>query len=549
MKNLFTQRLRSLCLPALLWLAASFSVHAQSWQWATSPSAGYGAGSVVDSAGNVYVTGRFSGTATFGATTLTSLGFTDVYVAKLTSTGTYEWAVRAGGSNADDGVGVAVGDSGNVYVTGGFSSGTATFGATTLTLLGSYDVFVAKLTPAGAWQWAVSAGGTNADFSSAVAVDSSGTVCITGGFTSLTANFGATTLTNGGDYDMFVAKLTTGGSWQSATRAGGTGFDYGSGVAVDGSGNTVVAGYFSGATATFGATTLTNAGTIAGSYDVFVAKLTAAGTWQWAVRAGGTDYDYPQRMAVDATGNVYITGGFASSTVTLGPSTLTNANPGSADVFVAKLNSSGTFQWATRAGGNAADDGIGVAVDSSGSVYVTGGFNSDSISFGATTLANANADSADVFVARLTPAGAWQWAVRAGGLGVDYGVGIVVDRSGNAYVSGYFASRTATFGPTTITNSARAGNYAIFISRVSPLPLAVADEAATPAFTLAPNPAHTAATLTGAPGSTAILLDGLGRVVRTVPLTNGAATLDMRGLVAGLYVVRCGGAARRLVVE
>lgn len=113
-------------------------------------------------------------------------------------------------------------------------------------------------------------------------------------------------------------------------------------------------------------------------------------------------------------------------------------------------------------------------------------------------------------------------------------------------VTGNFGSGTVAFGSTTITNTT--ASAAIFISYLSTA-TGLPESATTPTFALAPNPAHATATLTGANAKTATLLNALGRVVRTVSLSAGAATLDVRGLPAGLYLVRAGGAARRLVVE
>ncbi|MGH8564957.1 MAG: SBBP repeat-containing protein, partial [Gammaproteobacteria bacterium] len=246
-----------------------------------------GFGIAVDSSGNSYVTGQFNGTAIFGPgeateTTLTSAGFQDVFVAKYDSLGDLVWAKRAGGTSADDGLGIGVDSSGNSYVTGRFRD-TATFGPgeaneTMLTSVGVNDVFVAKYDSLGDLVWAKRAGGTGSlDEGFGIAVDSSGNSYVTGQFTG-TATFGPgeineTMLTSAGFSDVFVAKYDSTGALVWAKQAGGTSFDEGRGIAVDGSGNSYVTGIFRG-TATFGPgeaneTMLTSAG---GS-DVFVAKL------------------------------------------------------------------------------------------------------------------------------------------------------------------------------------------------------------------------------------------------------------------------------------
>ena len=422
------------------------------WLWAVSAggtSGDYGWGVAVDTLGNVYFTGHFMGTATFGTTTLVSVGYRDVYVAKLDTHGIWQWAVSAGGPSDDYGQAIAVDASGNVYITGDFW-GYATFGTTTLVGNGE-EVYVAKLNTAGVWQWAVSAGGTYWDRGRAVALDALGNICITGHFQG-TAMFGTTTIVSQGQWDVFVAKLNTTGVWQWAVSAGGVSYDYGESVSVDPSGNVYITGFFSGS-ATFGSTTLVSQG----GYDVFVAKLTTTGAWQWAVRAGGTSNDYGRGVAVDASGSVYITGQF-EGTVLFGTTTL--VSQGVYDVFLAKLTTTGAWQWAVRAGGTSDDFGQAVAVDTFGNVSITGHF-TGTATFGTTTLVSQG--NKDVFVAQLNATGAWQHAVSAGGPIDDFGQAVAVDTLGNIYITGHF-QQTAIFGTTTLVSQ---GIRDVFVAKLS----------------------------------------------------------------------------------
>ncbi|MCX6410212.1 MAG: hypothetical protein NT143_07230, partial [Actinobacteria bacterium] len=129
-------------------------------------------------------------------------------------------------------------------------------------------------------------------------------------------------------------------SW--ATKAGGTGNDYGNDISALPDGSSIVTGYFQG-TATFGSTTLISAG----GNDVFTAKMNADGTWAWATNAGGTGYDYGKAISALPDGSSIVTGYFAD-TATFGSTTLTSA--GIYDVFTAKMNADGTWAWATKAG-------------------------------------------------------------------------------------------------------------------------------------------------------------------------------------------------------
>jgi hypothetical protein len=153
-------------------------------------------------------------------------------------------------------------------------------------------------------------------------------------------------------------------------------------------------GHFQG-TVNFGAGNVTSAG----NRDVFVTKLNASGTHQWTTTLGGTSNDYGNGVAVDSSGNVYTTGYFAG-TVNFGAGNVTSA--GSSDVFVTKLNASGTHQWTTTFGGTSSDVGRSVAVDSSGNVYATGYFQG-TVNFGAGNVTSAG--GADVFVTKLNSSG------------------------------------------------------------------------------------------------------------------------------------------------
>jgi hypothetical protein len=286
----------------------------------------YGKSVAVDGSGNVYVTGYYAGTASFGATTLTSAGEPDVFVSKYSTGGVLQWVRQAGGTGYDVGHSVSVDGSGNVYITGYFNN-TATFGGTTLSSAGSNDVFLAKYDASGNLQWAQWGGGTSTDIGHSVAVDGSGNVYVTGLFYN-TAMFGSTMLTSAGGYDVFVAKYNSGGIPQWARRVGGADNDVGYGVAVDGSGNVYVTGQIAG-TVPFGGTTLTSAG----YYDIFIARYDGSGNEQWAQRAGGTNFDYGYGVAADVSGNVYVTG-YIQGTSSFGATTLTSA--GIADIFVAR---------------------------------------------------------------------------------------------------------------------------------------------------------------------------------------------------------------------
>ena len=306
--------------------------------WAKSAggsSLDYGNSIATDVSGNILVTGHFSSpTITFGTTTLTNAGTWNMFIVKYDTNGNVLWAKSTGGSDVDEGTSVATDGSGNVMVTGYFTDSILTFGTTTLTNLGSYDMFIVKYDAAGNIIWAKGEGGSDADGANSVATDDSGNIVVTGNFYDSTITFGTTTLTNVGNDDMFIVKYDAAGNTIWVKSAGGSTDDYSNSVVTDGSGNILVTGSFQSSTIAFGTTTLTNLG----SYDMFIVKYDAAGNIIWAKSAGGSSLDYANSIATDGSGNVLVTGSFFSSTISFGTITLTNASVVNSNVFIAKIN-------------------------------------------------------------------------------------------------------------------------------------------------------------------------------------------------------------------
>jgi hypothetical protein len=362
----------------------------------------------------------------------------------------WQWAQHAGGVDWDAGTSVAVDASGHLYVTGYFTD-TATFGGFTLQSISGRAIFVARYSPEGAVQWARQAGGVFYDEGLAIAVDADGNAYVTGYFIE-GATFGTLTLPGSGHADVFVAKYAPDGDLLWARQAGGSRWDHGAAIAVDASGHVYVTGTFT-ASATFGAFSLESTGL----GDVFIARYSPAGELLWVRQAGGPDPDVGMGIAVDAEGNVYVTGEFGS-TAQFGPFTLVSA--GGSDVFVAKYSPEGEVLWARRAGGWASAMGRDVAVDAAGHVYITGEF-IDQADFDAHVLVGAGYK--DVFLAKYSSEGEVLWARNAGGTFEDVGNALALDGAGNVYVAGYFQG-AAAFGALTLT-SAVAGD--VFVAKYS----------------------------------------------------------------------------------
>jgi len=365
--------------PALPLLA---SAQAPAWNQAFSPYPG--APSTATSAvramalgsdGARYIAGSFAGTARFGTINLTSAGSDDGFIAAQAANGTWLWAVQVGGTGSESVNGIALDSNGNVIVAGGFA-GSITLGATALTSIGGSDGFVGALNSSGAWQWARRGGGIIDDAMGAVAVDGSNNVYVVGtGWGNQT--FTATALTvAGSNYDGYVGKLNSSGAWQWISGTGGAGNVGAATVAVDGSGNAYVGGSFNGS-GSFGSTSLAASGE-----DAWLSKLNTSGAWQWTRQIGSSGNDYTGGVAVEAaTGTAYWSGQVATS-ATFGTTTLT-AN--SADAMLAKISTAGTWQWALQGGGSGADAGAGISLSGTnlywtGSYTTSGTFGATSLS-------------------------------------------------------------------------------------------------------------------------------------------------------------------------
>jgi len=335
----------------------------------------------------------------------------DFYLAKYDANHNVLWAKREGGTNNDNVncINKKKDSSDNVYVTGDFSSPTITFGSTTLTNAGGSDMYLAKYDANGNVVFAKSAGSSGMDFGNEVSVDASGNIYVEGDFNSPTITFGSSTLVNadstGSTDDLFLVKYDANGNVMWAKRAGGSKTDDVWTVGNDVQGDVYIAGKFGSPTITFGTHTLTNIDNTGNSDDFFLVKYDANGNVVWAKSAGGNSYDWASHLNVDAGGNVTIAGSFMSATITFGSTTLTNTdNTGNTeDIFIVQYDANGNVNWAVSTGGNGKDDGIGCSTDEFGNVYVSGFFYSPAISFGSTVLTNADntGTTRDVFIAKF----------------------------------------------------------------------------------------------------------------------------------------------------
>ena len=359
-------------------------------------SADIGRGIAVDSTGAAYVTGETASTeATFpeiGGPDLIHNGGNDAFVAKVAASGSsLAYAGYIGGSGEDLGHGIAVDSVGAAYVTGDTTSTEATFpeiGGPDLIHNGGNDAFVAKVAASGSsLAYAGYIGGSGEDLGRGIALDSAGAAYITGFTESTAATFpetGGPDLIHNGGNDAFVAKVAaSGSSLVYAGYIGGSGDDFGIGIALDPAGAAYVTGETFSTAATFpetgGPDLIHNGGN-----DAFVAKVAASGSsLVYAGYIGGSSSDIGLGIAVDSAGGAYVTGNTVSTEATFpetdGPDLSYN---GDFDAFVAKVAVNGSaLVYAGYIGGSGNDQGFGIAVDSSGAAYVTGRVDSTEATF------------------------------------------------------------------------------------------------------------------------------------------------------------------------
>ena len=337
----------------------------------------------IDGAGNIYAAGYFYGNMVFGSTTLINNGAGDIFIAKYDNSGNLIWAKSAGSSVNDEPAGICIDKNQNVLLTG-HSYGNITFGSTVLTNAGDADVFLVKYDPSGNVIWAKNASGTSTDMGTGVCAAASGNIYISGWYTSPTMTIGANTLTNtsntGNIADIFFAKYDNSGNVIWAKTVGGTADDYSFSTALDLNENVFITGSFSSTSLVFGGSTITNAG----NSDVFIAKYNSGGTALWAKSAGAHQDERGSDLYADANGNVYLTGWYGSPVINFGGTDLTNI--GGQDIYIVKYGPAGNVIWAKTEGGTSDEYSCGIAVDGSGNSFVTGFFRSSPVPFGNNNL-------------------------------------------------------------------------------------------------------------------------------------------------------------------
>lgn len=365
-----------------------------------------------------------------------------------------QWTMPQSSTDVDYGYAVSAAHdgTGDVLVTGATDGlNFPTLNAFQGMLSGVEDLIVERINASGTRLWSTYYGGTNYEQGKGIASDNSGNCYVAGNTGSnnfpilnqIQTNYGF------GVYDVAILKFNASGVRQFASWFGGSVNDNGSAIAVDATGNMYVTGYTN--SVNFPVTGNAIQGTKNGSYDCFVMKISAAYIVQFATYYGGDDEDKARAIAIDAIGSdIFITGSTLSGTfpITGGVFQTNNANPYNfEDAFVLKMSSAQIVQWASYCGGNDADFGQGITVDNNNKIFITG--YTLSTTYPVLNPGNGayldgllgSAGMYDGFVTEISSNGTAKiWSTYLGGSGVDMGFAITFDPGIGIYVCGNTAS-------------------------------------------------------------------------------------------------------------
>ncbi|MFL5752900.1 MAG: T9SS type A sorting domain-containing protein [Bacteroidia bacterium] len=423
----------------------------------------YGYGITTDNSGNVYTTGKYEqDSADFSGILVPCVDNHDVFIAKYSPTGTINWVTTFGGDLGDYAHAIAC-DGTNLFVAGEIEGyGIPIYfenSSFTLTSIGYNDAFIAKYDLNGTLQWAKQAGWLHNEKAQGVTYDNLGNSYICG-FYDDTTYFENIQMLSQGLEDIFIAKYDPNGVLLWVRNAGGPGRDEAKSIKCDAAGNVYMCGLHSDA-CMFGTQTLSSPNNY---YNAFVAKIAPDGTLLWVTTAGGDVDDVAWSLTMDNAGKIFVSGEY-NAYATFGPYFLLDTLP-VADIFVACYDAAGNPQWVKGAGGSMIDRARGIGCDGT-NIFITGQFGA-TVSFDSYTVSAA--DSSDVFMAALDNSGNFLWATSVGGipdsletLGYECGNAICAEAGGAVYATGSLLDG-GDFGSISYSEYGRTD---IFVTRIS----------------------------------------------------------------------------------
>jgi len=441
-----------------------------------SSNAEYATAVAYDSDGNSYITGSFRGTVDFdpsaSVNNLTSIGSSDIYVAKYDSDGNYVWAFNIGGPNGESGVDIGIDPNGDVIVSGYFNNPIDfdPSGATYVRSASNTDGFVAKYDSDGNFVWANDIGGSQYDYCNNLDIDENGNIYVIG-YMAGTSNFnpnGSYNIAGKGSNDIFFSKYDNNGNFLLAEVIGSSSSESGVDIKANSSGQIYISGHFT-ADLDFdpdaGVTTATNLG----GNDAYVAKYDSNGDFLWVNAFSSTGAESIRAIEFDDDENVLILGYFTNS-IDFDPSASTYnlTSNGGNDIIFASYTPDGNLNWAKNIGSSSNDDGHSIYNDNFSNIYITGSF-AGTVDFDlGTGVSNlTSSGGTDVFVATYDFDGEFKQAFKVGGSGNDLGRSVVLDNARNIFLCGDFAG-TVDFDPSAATaNRTSLGGIDAFLLKYS----------------------------------------------------------------------------------
>lgn len=509
----------------------------------------------LDNSGNIYLAGYFEGTCDFdpniNVTNLTSNGGKDIFIQKLDSNGNLIWAKSFGGNMEEFVRSIAVDSKNNVYLTG-YYEGTCDFDPSNsnhfLTSSNfSKDIFIEKIDSNGNFVWVKVLYGDSLywDEGMGIVIDSEDNIYIAGTFDE-TVDFDPDSTgiynvnSNGGD-DIFIQKLDSNGNLIWVKTFGGSSEDKCLNLTIDKNNNLYTTGGFEG-TVDFDPSSTPFPIASQGGKDVFIQKIDSSGNFIWAKTFRGIDNQYGFSLKTDSKLNVYITG-IMKMTVDFDPSfsVFNLTSNGNDDIFVAKLDSNGNFEWANTMGSSLSDYGWNIETDSIGNSFITGYYyNTVDFDPGIGVLNLTSNGSTDIFIQKLDPSGNLDWVYSIGGVSVDTGHEIEINTSNDIYIAGTYAASVdfdPSVGGTFNENSNGSGD--IFLLKLSDINVDIPEKIIDKiSLNIYPNPTQEYLTLSNIQNEiySINILDINGRLIKVIEDFN--SNINVQDLIPGIYFLK-----------
>jgi len=364
------------------------------------------------------------------------------------------WANSTGGADYAQPNCIKNDKDGNSYLTGYYRA-SITFDTINFAVSNNLSTifFLAKYSSEGKIIWAKSAGTNSYQSGNSIAIDNENNIYVTGYFDNYTITFDDIVLTNTkpGYSNIFLVKFNSSGKAVWAKNVTGVGNCSGEAVTTDKEGNIYLAGNYDGKNLTIGSVTLTNTVSNGFNSDIYIAKFNSSGDVLWVKGAGSNSIDEAKKIAIDTNGSIYLSGVFQGASLNFNDTTITNNTYGKSEIFLAKYNNNGNIIWVKNAIGSKSEFLNGLYVDPNNNVYIAGDFNSPTLIFDSISITNTGSYY-DLFISKYDTNGKILWVKRAGRYNDVSASGLQGDSEGNIYITGWFSDNSISFGANSLTN-------------------------------------------------------------------------------------------------